>query len=85
MKKCSRCEEASHSIFIFNGSKQLCRDCWVNEKIETKKLIRKLPLVQEKEAPLGYNLVWFEYYVDTGVAKTQANILYKYNKMGMVN
>ena len=60
-------------------SRKLCVPCWQAEKKTAQSLVASLPSVADKDAPLGYNFVINDYFLDTNKGKKYA--IYCFNSL----
>lgn len=83
--RCKECSAICH-VYIYNdAARPLCKGCYAAEKKVKKSLIKKLPKVADKEAPLGYRFVAGYAYLDETQGKQVANFAYIAPHFGAVN
>lgn len=76
LTKCDQCRLAKTPICYIRTSRKLCIPCWQAEKLTNQSLIRSLPKIEDREAPLGYNFVINDYFLNQEKGKRYADYAY---------
>jgi hypothetical protein len=83
-KRCDTCGLTKGSIYYQTMTRKLCRDCHLVEKMNKKNLIKSLPSISPKEAPLGYKLFKGDCFLNDKQGRVLADVIYQYH-VGAVN
>lgn len=82
---CGGCHRKRTPLYYLSLTRVLCTDCFVADKKTKKALIKNLPEIAEKPAPLGYHNIAGDFYADTKNAEIWCDHIWKHTRMGVLN
>lgn len=83
MHTCDNCRKLANPVVFVSFNNKLCVDCWKKAKETNVKLVKKLPFIKSKEAPLGYSFVVRDFFKDDEKGKSYATWVFNQMNSGM--
>jgi len=85
MLRCDYCQMMRATIYYPTMRKKLCENCFITERQTIKSLIRSMPDVENKPAPLGHRFWRNDCVADEAKGKAWVNQLYQLYRTGTVH
>jgi len=76
MARCDCCSLDKPVIIYLRLTRKLCQICYQAEKMTLKSIVNALPDVAPRAAPLGYNFIVNDYFIDQKMGKMYAEHVY---------
>lgn len=83
MIKCNKCGKSGSAIIYVDMNNKFCVSCYNISKNTNRELVKKLPFIKDKKAPLGYNFVGRDWFSDQLKGKCHTDWIFAAAKLGI--